>query len=715
MDWKLTRLALLMLFVALPGGPAANAQEIDYRHCPNCLLMGVDLSGRDLTDANLAGADLSLANLEGATLDGAILIGAKLIHANLKNASLVPSSRGPADLTDAVLAAADLTGAKLDGAILQHAVVTCATFDNTDLTATSFGPKLREPTGPGCTASFRGSRLGCSFREQWGELDLGGANTSACDGRPPATSLAEGTLPACVPSETTFSSVVYVAAGAGKDEAGCGKTVQGACATIAYGIGQCPARAGGCGVLVEYDVYHPATTIKLAAGASLYGGCSFTSNQPVAGTWYSAVNAPSSPQPGIFAAGINSETVFQGFQVLAGSPSNARGLASVAMMAARSPRLTLKEVKLIAGTGDPGAPGGKGAVGEKGGEGGHVTKDSAGGAGGTVGACSSTSGGRGAQNSPVTYYDCSKASYFQHTGDSGWDGTTGVYASGGHGAEGAAYCVPREWPGSAGNGENGQNAGFCGAGGKASADLAGSFQKNVWVAARGGAGASGGDGGGGGGGGSGGPCCYYCCIGDPTLKIGQAGGGGGAGGCGGAGGKGGQMGGASIALTLIGAAPRLDTVTLVAATGGTGGRGGVGEKGGAGGRGGDSYSVAHDKVCVDVGGAGGRGGDGGAGGASGGGAGGNGGPAFGLALVDGANPAQTAVLFYKGRAGTPGDGTAGGYPTVPNACKGGTGDNGNPGTVADTRKFEQGAAGPSAPEPVLRVVPITLPAPVGQH
>ncbi len=71
-----------------------------------------------------------------------------------------------------------------------------------------------------------------------------------------------------------------------------------------------------------------------------------------------------------------------------------------------------------------------------------------------------------------------------------------------------------------------------------------------------------------------------------SAALGSSGGGGGAPGCGGQPGSGGHQGGASIGLVVVGLAPRLENVSVIAGRGGAGGAPGAGGPGGLGGPGG---------------------------------------------------------------------------------------------------------------------------------
>lgn len=201
------------------------------------------------------------------------------------------------------------------------------------------------------------------------------------------------------------------------------------------------------------------------------------------------------------------------------------------------------------------------------------------------------------------------------------------------------------------------DAGGTGAAGQSGPVSAGSLDGGVWIASFGAAGGAGLQGAPGAPGSFGGSAAYQIALADGGLELhsaalGSSGGGGGAPGCGGSPGEGGQQGGASIGLVIVGAAPRLEAVGVVAGQGGAGGpsgTGGPGGPGGAGAAGGPRWTADCDLPSLIVifalnppsapptglnsyftGGAGGRGGSGGPGGMGGTGAVGPGGPSVGV-------------------------------------------------------------------------------------
>ncbi len=170
-----------------------------------------------------------------------------------------------------------------------------------------------------------------------------------------------------------------------------------------------------------------------------------------------------------------------------------------------------------------------------------------------------------------------------------------------------------------------------------------------WTPSAGENGKAGGQGQGGGGGGGG-----------TSLQSG-GGGGGGCGGCGGAGGMGGTGGGGSIALAVVASKVTLVASELLTKAGGKGGDAATGQPGQIGGFGGQAASPG----C--------NGGNGGSGGAGAGGGGGAGGSAFGV-VYSGMKPTVDDATIKKitlGQAGAKGAGTMGGstdgVPGVANA------------------------------------------------
>ena len=111
-----------------------------YSECPNCNLLGANLSSADLIGADLRGArlaeadlfwsNLSDADLTNANLDGVDLHGADLTGANLSDADLTNANLDGVDLHGANLTGANLTGANLTGANLTNANLTNAILDD---------------------------------------------------------------------------------------------------------------------------------------------------------------------------------------------------------------------------------------------------------------------------------------------------------------------------------------------------------------------------------------------------------------------------------------------------------------------------------------------------------------------------------------------------------------------------------------------------------
>lgn len=159
-----------------------------------------------------------------------------------------------------------------------------------------------------------------------------------------------------------------------------------------------------------------------------------------------------------------------------------------------------------------------------------------------------------------------------------------------------------------------------------------------------------------------------------SVALGSSGGGGGSPGCGGRPGGGGGLGGASIGLVVVGAAPVLDGVGVIAGRGGAGGPaglGGPGGPGGAGGPGGPRWTAdcqlpgtlsvfalnppqqpPTGNLSYFTAGEGGPGGQGGTGGPGGPGAPGAGGPSVGVWCERTTVPlAQLQVLVSEGGSG----------------------------------------------------------------
>jgi hypothetical protein len=341
-------------------------------------------------------------------------------------------------------------------------------------------------------------------------------------------------------------------------------------------------------VIACAGVYPEAVALTAAgagAGVTIFGGVTCGGGDAGAAWTYTGAKAVVQPTAHGYALSVSqlSQKVhIEDFEFDAQN-GTAAGESSIAGFLSASPDVTLRRVKLVAGTGVKGADGvlapvtyptttrlqGSPAVGDTSGPGCSITCP----AGGT------TSGGTGGIGGPPL----------------GGDGTGGspiVTGSGGGGT--AAQCAASNT-----GGQNGAIASTAtdGAGAATLGSLSGS---NQWIPASGVGGNAGGPGQGGGGGG-----------GSAT----GAGGGGGCGACGGAGGPNGGGGGASVALMVLSSATvTLDMCELAASTAGAGGAGVAGQVGQTpGGFGGNPASGG----CL-----GGRGGAGGNGGGGGGGAGG---------------------------------------------------------------------------------------------
>ncbi len=614
----------LFVLLALPAAAQTLPELTSPFSCPFCDLSNAQLANRNLTDANLQGANLTNANLSGADLSGAILSRANLTNANLSGAKLDRSAKGRADLSAANVMGINLKGASLAGTNLQHVDLT--TFDHT-------GVDLSQ------TAVLKA--------ENGNTVTCGNANLS------------------------NLQSRIYVSK-SGTDGPSCGTSVANACAAIGHAITRCYGTAA-CGVLVMYGEYTPASTIVLADGINVYGGC--VAGQAGGAALQSLVTAPPGGQPAMSAAGIGSRgAVVQGFR-LQGTKGTASG-ASTALMLNFS-RLEVIDTTFLAGAGGVGtaaptvAPGADGAPG-------------AGTAAGTNAQCPTGAGGNGSPPlapEPGGTLQCFPPCYPPAVPNGPW-GRGGPAAQGATGGPSPTNCACQcgGYGGPGNPGQPGHDAG-CGRKGDRSSDTTGRFSGTDWQAAAGDAGSGGGTGGGGGGGGAGGYNVNYCFSyrGGPP---GNAGGGGGGGGCGAAGGGGGGHGGASFAMTLFASQLTLTNSTVV---GGRGGDGAIGASSESGGRRGAGAAGSTDNPTLT--GAGGTGGHGGTGGAGGGGAGGNGGPAINIALVANSSVNETGVGSYAGASGSPGGFGLGGRPVVPGVCTGPDGDPGILGTVADKRTY----------------------------
>ncbi|MEO9103246.1 MAG: pentapeptide repeat-containing protein, partial [Burkholderiaceae bacterium] len=146
-----------------------------------------DYRNRTLENCNFNGADLSGANFSGATLSGVIFIRAKLTGADFSAATF---QAGPNPVLAADFSFADLSGAKFIGTrfngttYLTYATLACTDFSNTLLNSghAIFGdePLVLGAASGSCRTRFQGSTMNCEFVSQWDQLDLNGADISAC-------------------------------------------------------------------------------------------------------------------------------------------------------------------------------------------------------------------------------------------------------------------------------------------------------------------------------------------------------------------------------------------------------------------------------------------------------------------------------------------------------------------------------------------------------
>jgi uncharacterized protein YjbI with pentapeptide repeats len=644
--------------------------------CPHCDLHGKDLTGENLTNANLAGANLSGAKLAHAILDGAILVGADLSNADLSDAHLSASANGPVELTSANVRGAHFNRAVLTGAQFLFAHLEGADFSGADLTGAVFGPVAKAGVAGGRRTLFKGARMDRAQASGLAAANLEGVQWIEPSPNRVAASPGPGGVTCGGSDLKNVTNPVFVAT-TGADSATCGASPAAACKTLSHAISRCtPA---GCDVLVMFGDYPLTATVSLdvkvvPAGAKIYGGC-VASGQSAAGL-SSLFTAPPGGLPAIGVSGAKPVTM-ENLKILGTPAPAAKGSPSVALLASQAAQVTLTNNLVLAAQGGSGADSPALPAGATGGA---ASQQIA----GTNTACPAANGGQGAgtMSDTGTYAECvGTCSSPGCTGRSGSPGNTPKWAAGGRwGDITGTFCPP--WTPNGGSGGGTADNASCGAGGKASANLVGSFSGANWSAGAGGVGTAGGVGGGGAGGGSGGVLCGVCFL-VRWDYDGSSAGGGGAGGCGGGAAPGGQQGGASFGIVAEGGSVLTLNQSRVAA-----GRSGNGGKGGTGGNGGGAGAGATGSGSNSYGYHGGKGGDGGTGGAGGGGgggAGGNSGPSAALALAGGAKVTETGSFYYVGAAGSPGGAGTGGTST---ACSvGPAGAPGVLGTVAETLTY----------------------------
>ena len=460
----------------------------------------------------------------------------------------------------------------------------------------------------------------------------------------------------------------------GTDSDSCGANAGTPCRSIQKGIAQAQSKCAGksCSVLVHYGLYRPSTSVVLADGVDVYGGCVFGSE--VDQGYQTVVRG----NPAVKADGIKGATTVATLQLVAEDAVNP-GESSVAMLVSNSLSGVLSITKSTLASGRGGTGASPGASAGSGGQAGSIPNGRTGGAGGAACSASPPAGGAGSGGNGSSFNNVSTSGCFALCKCSGNGNTAAqagkdsgtAYAKGGNAAgNGGAGCDCGYFTGDAGNGGKGGagNQGGCSdVVGQTNPDNIGQFEGAVWVANKGGNGGNGEVGSGGGGGGAGG---YGANI-DNRFNVtdfgGYPGGGGGGGGCGGNGGQGGQQGGASIPLVLYKATVlNLKTDVLIPGPGGQGGAGAPGGIGGTGGSGmtgtsGGQVHITSIGFCSgSAPGLGGAGGEGGQGGAGSGGAGGNGGPSFGVAVIGAPfldRPSELTI--YPAQPGSAGTGGVG--------------------------------------------------------
>lgn len=366
-----------------------------------------------------------------------------------------------------------------------------------------------------------------------------------------------------------------------------------------------------------------AEHVKLTRGVSIYGGFACAD-------WaYSGAKAKIAPSDVGFAlhiAAVTSPVVVADLEMVA-LPGTKAAPSSIGAFVARSTDVTMRRVKVTAGTGFTGANGEAAKPAEPG------TSVS-----GSINGNPGTAVAGGLENV------CTCSTGGTTTGGKGGD-PTGPAPNGTNGA--LAQPVPAGGTGAGGtraacetNNAGGLRGSDAPPGAEAASPGIAVIDDMGWTVADGQAGKNGTPGQGGGGGGS-------YTIG--AIAVNGGGGGGACGGCGGGGGGGGAGGGSSLAVLAHESTIKLEASALAAANAGSGGAGAPGEAGATGGAKGNTVGNA----CQ-----GGVGGDGGKGGS---GAGGSGGISAGVLhkgpapTVDPATEAAITVgkAGEKGTGGTP--------------------------------------------------------------
>ncbi|MEJ7685961.1 MAG: pentapeptide repeat-containing protein [Variovorax sp.] len=178
--------AWLLLLSGLLQGVPAQAQA-PVPSCPASRVAGGhDYQGLVLTACSFNGLDLSKANFAGARLSAVVFVRTNLAGADFSNATFADSGSAtfPSDFSFADLTDAKFIGAKFDGATyLTYATLACSDFSSVNLNTGKaiFGDQaLAIVTTRSCRTKFQKATMNCEFVPQWSQLDLSGADITAC-------------------------------------------------------------------------------------------------------------------------------------------------------------------------------------------------------------------------------------------------------------------------------------------------------------------------------------------------------------------------------------------------------------------------------------------------------------------------------------------------------------------------------------------------------
>ncbi|WHZ23878.1 MAG: hypothetical protein OJF47_002990 [Nitrospira sp.] len=190
-------LLLLVFALAMPSSrvesqmsvPATSASGPTPACPPSLVAGGHDYHGLELALCSFSGMDLTNANFAGATLTGVVFIKTNLTGADFSGATFADSGNAtlPTDFSFANLTNAKFIGAKFNGTTyLTYATLTCADFSQTNINNGNaiFGDApLVIDTSQSCRTKFQQTTMDCEFVAQWKQLDLTGAQISACAGQ----------------------------------------------------------------------------------------------------------------------------------------------------------------------------------------------------------------------------------------------------------------------------------------------------------------------------------------------------------------------------------------------------------------------------------------------------------------------------------------------------------------------------------------------------